>query len=156
MFFCSSLIFLNHFYLQSFQTLFHSRDKALSIRGGSGLPLGFLFRKKGVSWSKNTDLKCNSNLPKVSIHLIKRGIDHFPHLKLMLGPIVIHLPGGLLPPPKFGHLPSPNSDIYHPQKPYIYQEDNCHPHFFLFLAHFSWLFRLLTKVLDEVVMEHIK
>ena len=24
----------------------------------------------------------------------------------------------------------------------ISSEDNCHPHFFLFLAHFSWLFRL--------------
>ena len=30
--------------------------------------------------------------------------------------IVSHLPGGHLPPPKFGHLPTPNSDIYHPQK----------------------------------------
>ena len=54
-----------------------------------------------------------------------------------------YLPGGHLPPPKFGHLPPPNSDIYCPQKPYIRQEDNCHPHFFsFFLAHFSWLFRL--------------
>ena len=54
--------------------------------------------------------------------------------------IVSHLPGGHLPPPKFGHFPPPNLDIYHPQKPYICQEDNCHPQFFssffgaLFLA----------------------
>ena len=49
-----------------------------------------------------------------------------------------HLPGGQLPPPIF---------------------------FLLFLAHFSWLFRLTAhgghqdgkeEVLDEVVMEHIK
>ena len=44
--------------------------------------------------------------------------------------IVSHLPGGHLPPPKFGHLPLPNSDISHPQKPNICQEDNCHPQFF--------------------------
>ena len=46
--------------------------------------------------------------------------------------------------PKFGHLPPPNSDIYHPPKKNICQEDNCHPLFFLllFLVHFSWLFRL--------------
>ena len=57
--------------------------------------------------------------------------------------IVSHLPGGHLPPPIFRHLPPPNSDIYHPQKQYICQEDNCHlQFFFLFLAHFSWLFRL--------------
>ena len=58
--------------------------------------------------------------------------------------IVSHLPGGHLPPPKFGHLPPPNSDISHPPKKNICQEDNCHPQFFLllFLAHFSWLFRL--------------
>ena len=55
-----------------------------------------------------------------------------------------YLPGGLLPPPKFGHLPPPNLDISHPQKPNICQEDNCLPQFFFFffLAHFSWLFRL--------------
>ena len=54
-----------------------------------------------------------------------------------------YLPGGHLPPPKFGHLPPPNSDIFHPPKKNICQEDTCHPQFFfLFLAHFSWLFRL--------------
>ena len=38
--------------------------------------------------------------------------------------------------PKFGHFPPPKKNIC--------QEDNCHPQFFfsLFLAHFSWLFRL--------------
>ena len=59
--------------------------------------------------------------------------------------IVSHLPGGHLPLPKFGHLPPPNSDPSHPQKPNICQEDNCHPNFFLlFLAYFSWLFRLIA------------
>ena len=54
--------------------------------------------------------------------------------------IVSHLPGGHLPPPKFGHFPPPNSDISHPQKKNICQEDSCHPQFFssffgaLFLA----------------------
>ena len=37
--------------------------------------------------------------------------------------------------PKFRHFPPPKKNIC--------QEDNCHPQFFsLFLAHFSWLFRL--------------
>ena len=73
--------------------------------------------------------------------------------------IVSYLPGG--------HLPPPNSDIYHPQKPNICQEDNCHPQFFFF---FFWRIFLgffdlqlmedikdgKEEVLDEVVMEHIK
>ena len=78
-----------------------------------------------------------------------------------------YLPGGHLPPPKFGHLPLPNSDIYHPQKPYICQEDNCHPQFFFFFFWCTFLgffdLQLMEdikdgkeEVLDEVVMEHIK
>ena len=42
-----------------------------------------------------------------------------------------HLPGGHLPSPYIGHLLPPNSDICHPQKTYICQEDNCHPPCFL-------------------------
>ena len=70
-----------------------------------------------------------------------------------------YLPGGHLPPPKFGHLP--------PQKKNICQEDNCHPQFFFFLFWriFLGFFDLQLmedikdgkeEVLDEVVMEHIK
>ena len=73
-----------------------------------------------------------------------------------------YLPGGYLPPPKFGHLPPPNSDISHPHKKIICQEDNCHPQFF---SPFFGFFDLQLmedikdgkeKVLDEVVTEHIK
>ena len=77
-----------------------------------------------------------------------------------------HLPGGHLPPQKFAHLPPPNSDIYHSQKPYMCQEDKCHPHSFSFFWRtFLGFFNLQLKehikdgkeeVLDEVVMEHIK
>ena len=64
------------------------------------------------------------------------------YLTLML-PIVSHLPGGHLPRPKFGHLPPPNSDIFHPQKQTFARRTTATPNFFLlFLAHFSWLFRL--------------
>ena len=57
--------------------------------------------------------------------------------------IVSHLPGGHLPPPKFGHLPPPNLDISHPQKKTFARRTTATPNFFLlFLAHFSWLFRL--------------
>ena len=59
------------------------------------------------------------------------------------------------------------ADIYHPQKPYICQEDNCHPHFFFFFFWCTFLgffdLQLMEdikdgkeEVLDEVVMEHIK
>ena len=81
--------------------------------------------------------------------------------------IVSHLPGGHLPPPKFGHLSPPNLDISHPPQKNICQEDNCHPQFFFF---FFWRIFLgffdlqlmedikdgKEEVLDEVVMEHIK
>ena len=57
--------------------------------------------------------------------------------------IVSHLPGGHLPPPKFGHFPPQNSDISHPQKKTFARRTTATPNFFLlFLAHFSWLFRL--------------
>ena len=55
--------------------------------------------------------------------------------------------------------------MYHPQKPYICQEDNCHPQFFSFWRTFLGFFDLQLmedikdvkeEVLDEVVMEHIK
>ena len=49
--------------------------------------------------------------------------------------IVSHLPGG--------HLPPPNSDISHPPKKTFARRTTATPNFFLlFLAHFSWLFRL--------------
>ena len=73
--------------------------------------------------------------------------------------IVSHLPGG--------HLPPPNSDISHPPKKNICQEDNCHPQlfFFFFWRIFLGLLDLQLmedikdgkeEVLNEVVMEHIK
>ena len=52
------------------------------------------------------------------------------------------MPGGHLPPPKFGHLPPPNSDITHPKKKHLPGGQLPPPFFFIFLAHFSWLFRL--------------
>ena len=78
--------------------------------------------------------------------------------------IVSHLPGGHFPPPKFGHFPPPNSDIYHPKKPYICQEDNCHPQFFSsFFGALFLVFSLMEDIKDEkeevlegVVMEHSK
>ena len=54
--------------------------------------------------------------------------------------IVSHLPGGHFPPPKFGHLPPPNSDISHPQKKTFARRTTATPNFFssffgaLFLA----------------------
>ena len=54
--------------------------------------------------------------------------------------IVSHLPGRHLPPPKFGHLPPPNSDISHPQKKTFARRTTATPNFFssffgaLFLA----------------------
>ena len=99
--------------------------------------------------------------------LQQRGILHHINLLCIIWTIVSHLPGGHLPPPKFGYLPPPNSNISHSQKPNICQEDNCHPQFFFF---FFWrtllgVFDLQLmedikdgkeEVLDEVVMEHIK
>ena len=77
------------------------------------------------------------------------GDPHLPCLaQLNIATGVGYLPGGHLPPPKFGHLPTPNSDIYHPQKTYICQEDNCHPHFFF------W--RTFLGFLDLQLMEDIK
>ena len=65
------------------------------------------------------------------------------HRLHILSWIVSHLPGGHLPPPKFGHLPPPNSDISHPQKKTFARRTTATPNFFfLFLAYFSWLFRL--------------
>ena len=45
-----------------------------------------------------------------------------------------------------GHLPPPNSDIYHPQKPYICQEDNCHPQFLDALASLDFKLSLSGSV----------
>ena len=46
-----------------------------------------------------------------------------------------YLPGGHLPPPKFGHFPPPKKTFA--------RRTTATPNFFsLFLAHFSWLFRL--------------
>ena len=62
--------------------------------------------------------------------------------------------------PKFGHFPPPKKNIC--------QEDNCHPHFFVFfwrtlLGFFDLQLIVMEdikdgkeEVLDEVVMEHIK
>ena len=80
--------------------------------------------------------------------------------------IVSHLPGGHLPPPKFRHLPPPNSDISHPQKKHLPGGQLPPPIFFFFFWRiFLGLFDLQLmedikdgkeEVLDEVVMEHIK
>merc|ERR1712012_208274 len=81
--------------------------------------------------------------------------------------IVSHLPGGHLPPPKFGHFPPPNSAISHPQKKkHLPGGQLPPPIFFLFFWRiFLGFFDLQLmkdikdgkeEVLDEVVMEHIK
>ena len=58
-------------------------------------------------------------------------------------PGVGHLPGGHLQPPKFGHWTPPNSDIHHhPKTVHLPGGQLPPPVFFLFLLHFSWLFRL--------------
>ena len=44
--------------------------------------------------------------------------------------IVSHLPGGHLPPPKFGHFPPPNSDISHTQKKTFARRTTATPNFF--------------------------
>ena len=77
-----------------------------------------------------------------------------------------YLPGGYLPPPKFGHLPPPKSDISHPQKKHLPGGQLPPPIFFLFFWRtFLGFFHLklmedikggMEEVLDEVVMEHIK
>ena len=76
-----------------------------------------------------------------------------------------HLPGRHLPPPKFGHLPPPNSDIYHPQKKTFARRTTATPIFFFFWRTFLGFFDLQLmedtkdgkeEVLDKVVMEHIK
>ena len=78
-----------------------------------------------------------------------------------------YLPGGHLPPPKFGHLPSPNSDIYHPKNGTFARRTTATPKifFFFFWRTFLSFFDLQLiedikdgkeEVLDEVVMEHIK
>ena len=80
--------------------------------------------------------------------------------------IVSHLPGGHFPPPKFGHLPPPNSDISHPKKKTFARRTTATPQFFfLFWRNFLGFFDLQLmedtkdgkeEVLEEVVMEHIK
>ena len=83
--------------------------------------------------------------------------------------IVSHLPGGHLPPPKFGHFPPPNSDISHPPKKTFARRTAATPNFSFFLFflfwRIFWLFDLQLmedikdgkeEVLDEVFMEHIK
>ena len=77
------------------------------------------------------------------------------------------MPGGHLPPPKFRHLPPPNSDIYYPQKNVHLPGEQLPPpiFFFFFWRTFLGFFDLelmedikdgKEEVLDEVVMEHIK
>ena len=71
--------------------------------------------------------------------ILVRHLHRLNHVYKGLG----YLPGGHLPPPKFGHLPPPNSDISHPPKKTFARRTTATPNFFLlFLAHFSWLFRL--------------
>ena len=78
-----------------------------------------------------------------------------------------YLPGGHLPPPKFGHLLPPNSDISHPQKKTFARRTTATPIFFFFFFWRTFLgffdLQLMEdikdgkeEVLDEVVMEHIK
>ena len=76
-----------------------------------------------------------------------------------------YLPGGHLPPPKFGHFPPPNSDIYHPPKKHLPGGQLPPPIFFFFFGALFLAFSTYSKeddkdgkeeVLDEVVMEHIK
>ena len=124
--------------------------------------MDYIFNK--TSWEPGFD-----NRPArlyLSQTILKVSKDHFLIISDHPGPIVSHLPGGNFPSPKFVHLAPPISDIYHPQKPYICQEDNCHPQFFFFLWRtFLGFFDLqlmedikdgMKEVLDEVVMEHIK
>ena len=88
------------------------------------------------------------------------------HVQEWLG----HLPGGHLPPPKFGHFPPPNSDISHPQKKLLPGGQLPPPILLFFFFFFFWriffgFFDLQLiedikdgkeEVLDEVFMEHIK
>ena len=76
-----------------------------------------------------------------------------------------YLPGGHLPPPKFGHLPPLNLDISHPPKKHLPGGQLPPPIFFFFFwLIFLGFFDLQLmedikdgkEVLDEVVMEHIK
>ena len=73
-----------------------------------------------------------------------------------------YLPGGHLPPPKFGHLPPLNSDISHPQKKTFARRTTATPFFWrTFFGFFDLQLMEDIKdgkeeVLDEVVMEHIK
>ena len=94
--------------------------------------MDYIFNK--TSWEPGFD-----NRPArlyLSQTILKVSKDHFLIISDHPGPIVSHLPGGNLPSPKFVHLSPPISDIYHPQKPYICQEDNCHPQF-IFSSSFS-------------------
>ena len=77
-----------------------------------------------------------------------------------------YLPGGRLPPPKFGHLPPPIRTFPTPQKKHLPGGQLPPPIFsFFFWLIFLGFFdlRLMEdikdgkeEVLDEVVMEHIK
>ena len=53
-----------------------------------------------------------------------------------------YLPGGHLPPPKFGHYHPQIRTFPTPQKKHLPGGQLPPPFFLLFLAHFSWLFRL--------------
>ena len=73
-----------------------------------------------------------------------------------------YLPGGHLPPPKFGHLPSPNSDIYHPKNGTFARRTTATPKIFFFFFWRTFLgffdLQLIEDIKDgkEVAMEHIK
>ena len=67
------------------------------------------------------------------------------------------MPGGHLPPPKFGYLPPPNSDISHPPKKTFARRTTATPNFGFFdLQLMEDVKDGKEEVLDEVVMEHIK
>ena len=98
-------------------------------REGVGEPIN---ATKSYQFSRKAKNACNN------LHHTRDSKYLLSHLSA----IVSHLPGGHFPPPKFGHLPPPNSDISHPKKKTFAGRTTATPIFFSFLAHFSWLFDL--------------
>ena len=99
---------------------------------------------------------CTAGTP---VYGVSRPNSLFVPILLKQCRIVSHLPGGHLPPPKFGHLPPPKKTFA--------RRTTATPNFFslffwrIFLGFFDLQLMEDIKdgkeeVLDEVVMEHIK